>query len=166
MDMEAFALNNGGALEQASPAITPSRLESHLERYEVKPVKARYERHQDVVINNALITFEGIRLQGKKLSNFQEEQTIFNIETEQRLDDLEVEKTALSKRLAKLEERNNTSSNQEAVLSLQCGCLQEYLTYLRGLEDIREQLQYSTLVLKELDRMFAFCSEKTGHFHR
>ncbi len=166
MDMEVFVLNNGETSEQDSLDVMPSRLESHLKRYGVKSVKARYERCQDVVIDSALITFEGIRLQGKRLSSFQEEQTTFNTETEQRLDSLEAEKTALSKRLAKLEERNNMSSNQEVVLSLQCGCLQEYLTYLRGLEDIREQLQYSTLVLKELDRMFAFCSEKTGRFHR
>lgn len=134
--------------------------------YKKEYVNASYEYHQDIEIDSILIGFEGIRLQGKKLSKFQDEQITFNTDINQRLGSLEVEKMAIYQRLTRLEERKNMSRNPEVVLPLQCGRLQEYLTNLRGLEDLREQLQYSTLVLRELDKLFAFCNEKNGRFHR
>ena len=134
--------------------------------YKKEYVNASYEYHQDIEIDSTLIGFEGIRLQGKKLSKFQDEQITFNTDINQRLGSLEAEKMAIYQRLTRLEERKNMSRNPEVVLPLQCGCLQEYLTNLRGLEDLREQLQYSTLVLRELDKLFAFCNEKNGRFHR
>lgn len=134
--------------------------------YKKAYVNVNYEYQQDIEIDRIQTAFEGIRLQGKKLSKLQDEQITFNTETSRRLDSLEAEKMAIYKRLTRLEERKNMSRNPEMVLSLQCGRLQEYLTNLRGLEDLREQLQYSTLVLKELDRIFALCNEKNGRFHR
>ena len=134
--------------------------------YKKEYVNASYEYHQDIEIDSTLIGFEGIRLQGKKLSKFQDEQITCNTDINQRLGSLEAEKMAIYQRLTRLEERKNMSRNPEVVLPLQCGRLQEYLTNLRGLEDLREQLQYSTLVLRELDKLFAFCNEKNGRFHR
>lgn len=134
--------------------------------YKKEYVNASYEYHQDIEIDSTRIGFEGIRLQGKKLSKFQDEQITFNTDINQRLGSLEAEKMAIYQRLTRLEERKNMSRNPEVVLPLQCGRLQEYLTNLRGLEDLREQLQYSTLVLRELDKLFAFCNEKNGRFHR
>ena len=134
--------------------------------YKKEYVNASYEYHQDIELDSTLIGFEGIRLQGKKLSKFRDEQITFNTDINQRLGSLEAEKMAIYQRLTRLEERKNMSRNPEVVLPLQCGRLQEYLTNLRGLEDLREQLQYSTLVLRELDKLFAFCNEKNGRFHR
>lgn len=158
MDMRAFMLNNAKALK-----LPLTNMPAFWEEYDTKSADADV---CDIVFDYNKMVIGSIRLQGKKLSSFQDRQTNFNTEAAQRLDSLEAEGAAISKRLAKLEERNNVSSNQDVVLSLQCDRLQEYLTCFRGLEDIREQLQYSTLVLKELDRIFAFCNEKTGRFHR
>lgn len=134
--------------------------------YKREYVNESSECHWTIEIDSPLIVAGEFRRQGKKLSSFQDEQTTFNTETQQRLDSLEEEEQVLSRRLTKLEERNNMPPNPEVALSLQSGRLQEYLTNLQGLEDIREQLQYSTLVLKELDRLFALCDEKQGRFQR
>ena len=100
--------------------------------YKKEYVNASYEYHQDIEIDSTLIGFEGIRLQGKKLSKFQDEQITFNTDINQRLGSLEAEKMAIYQRLTRLEERKNMSRNPEVVLPLQCGRLQEYLTNLRG----------------------------------
>jgi len=151
MDKETFTLDGWKAI-----ASTP---------HEVQTENVSYQYYQPITINYNWMLSGAIQLQGKKLADFQKRQTAFNMAAERRLDGLEEENTALFKRVAKLEGRNNMA-NQETVLSLQCGRLLEELSYFRGLEDILEQLQYATLVLKTLDRMFDGCDEKTGRFHR
>lgn len=110
----------------------------------------------------AAVTIDSFRILGYTLLQGKKQTDLYSL-LEHRIGDLEERETKLSKRLAKLEEQNNMPG---AVLSAQCEKLLGYLEYLRGLEDIREQLQYSTLALKHLDKMFAACSGETERFHR
>lgn len=50
--------------------------------------------------------------------------------------------------------------------SSQCDRLLESIECLRGMKSISEQFQYSTQLLKELDKMFAACGEKAKCFHQ